>query len=669
MDVFISYKSEDYGKADWVRSVLKANGISCWMAPESIPGSTSYSTEIPKAIKKCKKFVLILTEKVQKSAWVPKEIDGAVNAEKTIIPFAWEDCPLTDEFKFFLANVQIIPAFKDRKQAAESLVRLIKPEIETVVFPDNKPHNDKKKEDGNETIPDETTDGRAAVKKPAENKAVRTALKKPSGGKAGEKKKAKPLDKKSVVRLLIIMAVIFVISAVVIFALNGRNIPSLKPGSTETVAVAGKLIEKGSSSVTIKDVTITKEDIQALSQFTDIRYLYVKNCTVPSELLDSLCHYAKSTLEISNCGLTNDSLKTIRFSDLSLTTLILNDNAELSDLSAIAPLSDTVTDLRFENCNVSDVSVLKDFQSLYRITANNNKIKDISALSGNKKLSYVQFNDNELTSLDALQGSKKLHTVEVSGNKLESLSALEESIELEKIIAADNAIADLSGLNNATILKTVDLSKNKISDISVLAKSSKTLEELNVSENNIEDISALKDCLLLKTLDISGNRVTNLDALKKCEILTTLLASDNAIENIDGLSTLYSLSVLDLSKNKISSTQALNSFKSDYGAKVNLSDNRITDLKLPSGPYKELYLYGNQIEKIEPLEFVSSAKIVIDYSDKIDFSSLASWNSGYIYILDCPLDKQLETKDIIKTINSLITVEFFTTEEFLQQTQ
>ena len=96
MDVFISYKSEDYEKADWVRSVLKANGISCWMAPESIPGSTSYSTEIPKAIKKCKKFVLILTEKVQKSAWVPKEIDGAVNAEKTIIPFAWEDCPLTD---------------------------------------------------------------------------------------------------------------------------------------------------------------------------------------------------------------------------------------------------------------------------------------------------------------------------------------------------------------------------------------------------------------------------------------------------------------------------------------------------------------------------------------------------------------------------------------------
>ena len=37
-DVFISYKTEDEAQARWVRDTLETNGISCWMAPGSIPG-------------------------------------------------------------------------------------------------------------------------------------------------------------------------------------------------------------------------------------------------------------------------------------------------------------------------------------------------------------------------------------------------------------------------------------------------------------------------------------------------------------------------------------------------------------------------------------------------------------------------------------------------------
>ena len=37
-DVFISYKVDDFETAQWVRSVLETNGISCWMAPADIPG-------------------------------------------------------------------------------------------------------------------------------------------------------------------------------------------------------------------------------------------------------------------------------------------------------------------------------------------------------------------------------------------------------------------------------------------------------------------------------------------------------------------------------------------------------------------------------------------------------------------------------------------------------
>ena len=63
-DVFISYKSEEYGEANNVRKILTANGISCWMAPESIPMGSNYTQVIPAAIENCKVFLLILSEKI-----------------------------------------------------------------------------------------------------------------------------------------------------------------------------------------------------------------------------------------------------------------------------------------------------------------------------------------------------------------------------------------------------------------------------------------------------------------------------------------------------------------------------------------------------------------------------------------------------------------------------
>ncbi len=69
-DVFISYKAEEFDEANWVRGTLEHNGISCWMAPASIMGGSSYAEEIPKAIRECRVFVLLLSEKSQRSKWV-----------------------------------------------------------------------------------------------------------------------------------------------------------------------------------------------------------------------------------------------------------------------------------------------------------------------------------------------------------------------------------------------------------------------------------------------------------------------------------------------------------------------------------------------------------------------------------------------------------------------
>ena len=106
-DVFISYKSEERAYANRVRSALAYNGISCWMAPESIGAGGSFPSEILKGIRQCPIFLLLLSPMAQESEWIPREIDIAISAGRIIIPFMIKDCPLSDAFSFYLSQMKM----------------------------------------------------------------------------------------------------------------------------------------------------------------------------------------------------------------------------------------------------------------------------------------------------------------------------------------------------------------------------------------------------------------------------------------------------------------------------------------------------------------------------------------------------------------------------------
>ncbi len=125
-DVFISYKAEEAEEANWVRSVLETNGVSCWMAPANIPGGSNYAVEIPKAIRNCKVFVLLLSSRSQGSMWVTKEVDCAINYGKIVLPFMLENCTLKEEFNFYLTNVQRYAAFENKSSEIKRMVMDIK---------------------------------------------------------------------------------------------------------------------------------------------------------------------------------------------------------------------------------------------------------------------------------------------------------------------------------------------------------------------------------------------------------------------------------------------------------------------------------------------------------------------------------------------------------------
>ena len=124
-DVFISYKSEEYEKAEQLRVVLEQNGISCWRAPNSIPTGSNYAMEIPKAIRSCSVFVILLSQRAQQSKWVCKELDRAINNGKVIVPVMLEQCPLRDPFDFYLTDVQRYEAFTQAEQALQQIVQQI----------------------------------------------------------------------------------------------------------------------------------------------------------------------------------------------------------------------------------------------------------------------------------------------------------------------------------------------------------------------------------------------------------------------------------------------------------------------------------------------------------------------------------------------------------------
>jgi hypothetical protein len=67
-DVFISYSSAQRTLADALRSYLEKHGISCWMAPYSIPSGSSYQAEIPAALNRTAAVVLLLSEDSEKSS-------------------------------------------------------------------------------------------------------------------------------------------------------------------------------------------------------------------------------------------------------------------------------------------------------------------------------------------------------------------------------------------------------------------------------------------------------------------------------------------------------------------------------------------------------------------------------------------------------------------------
>lgn len=119
--VFISYSSKDFLYVKGIVEILKELGVSYWKAPDMIPAGSNYAKEIPIAIRECDVFLIVISKFSQKSIWVEKELDSAINNRKMILPIKLDNEPLNDLFRFYLNNVQMILYDVEREKLVDFL--------------------------------------------------------------------------------------------------------------------------------------------------------------------------------------------------------------------------------------------------------------------------------------------------------------------------------------------------------------------------------------------------------------------------------------------------------------------------------------------------------------------------------------------------------------------
>lgn len=90
--VFVSYAKENFDKAHSIYQELEKAGVQSWMDKERLRPGNDFPVEITRAIRKCKTFMILLSNDCNSSDFVSIEIAIAQHFKKEIIPVLLEKC-------------------------------------------------------------------------------------------------------------------------------------------------------------------------------------------------------------------------------------------------------------------------------------------------------------------------------------------------------------------------------------------------------------------------------------------------------------------------------------------------------------------------------------------------------------------------------------------------
>lgn len=225
-----------------------------------------------------------------------------------------------------------------------------------------------------------------------------------------------------------------------------------------------------------------------------------------------------------------------------------------------------VTTLELNGKGLTDLSGLKVFTNLSKLSATNNKIADLSKIS-------------ELTNLQQLY---------LSNNNLKNLNGIEKLTKLYSFNASNNQISDISKVSQLTKLITITLNNNKISDLSALANIS-TLNEVNADNNTVKMMPAFEN---ITKMSMKNNKITVSATNGEIELPELLKRTKN--EN----SVLFTASDFECSNCRIENNKII---MSDQNATVTVKDGKASGTTVTVINSTEIIAFNDRVlaEKVK----------------------------------------------------------------------
>ena len=365
-------------------------------------------------------------------------------------------------------------------------------------------------------------------------------------------------------------------------------------GIYPTVIIGGKEIDTSSTTIFIKDVTLTEEDKQALSEFTEL-----------------------VTLDLTNCGLTD-----IAFLQgcSKLMSVTLTENP-ISDFTPLHGKPDLRT-LYINDTAITDWSQLHAISSLSLLNANGNWItaEDDAALNAALPDCEIYAGLNGYLIYDiTIAGttySSDVTELDLSGAGLSDVTVIPQFSAVRKLNLSGNRISWITPFDGMNWVSELDLSGNRISNISSLS-SMTALTVLNLNENAVTDLSPLAGKTNLTELHLNGNPIYHgHDALSTLTGLQKLSLQDALVKDQHlSLLPMESLTELDLRNNKQLTADAVLNLANSYPNCKILSDFGPAEVTLGSKSFPAT-------ESVVDASYSS----VIDLSTVTDFTGLTSLN-------------------------------------------
>ena len=110
-DVFISHSSGDAETARELRAVLEEAGYSCWMAPDDIVGTETWTEQILAAIADSRVMVVLVSAAANASPHVSREVNLALGRKRAVLPIRIEAVAPEGPLEYLLSLVQRLDAF------------------------------------------------------------------------------------------------------------------------------------------------------------------------------------------------------------------------------------------------------------------------------------------------------------------------------------------------------------------------------------------------------------------------------------------------------------------------------------------------------------------------------------------------------------------------------